>query len=123
MARAASIMRSALRTTSSRAFRWSRFQDTYAVMAKPSANTRSSTRLNFSLRPMHSSSLAFLQPRVGLREADQADDGGVRARRGPRRPEPELHARAQPALELLHERVVPRLEDGGARVGEAVHRD
>src|SRR5262245_16802545 len=123
MASAASIMRSALRTTSSRAFLWSSVQETYAVIARPSGHTTSKTRLNLSLRPIHSSSLALPQPGVCPGEPDQAERGRMRAGRGPRRPEPELHPAARAALELLDQRRVAGLEHGGARIGEPIHRD
>src|SRR5215831_5458096 len=123
MASAASIMRSALRTTSSRAFRWSRVQEMYAVIARPSENTTSRTRLNLSLRPIRASSLALLQPGIRPGEPDQAERHRMRPGHGPRRPEPELHPAARPALELLDQRSVARVEHGGARIGEPIHRD
>src|SRR5262249_17983090 len=123
MASAASIMRSALRTTSPRALRSRSPHETYAVTARPNTNMTSNTRLNFSLRPMSPSSLALVEPRVRAGEADQAEGRVVSARGRPFRPEPKLDAGHEPALELLDQRRITGLEHGCSLVAEPVHED
>src|SRR5262245_28762490 len=77
MASAASIMRSASCTTSSRAFRCRKPHDTYALMASPIRKTDNSTTLNLSLKPIGPSSSAILRRRARR-------PGGRPARRCPR---------------------------------------
>src|SRR5262245_65948884 len=99
-------MSPALRVTSSRALRSSRPYDTQALIPSPARNTTARTRLNLSRNPIRNLLPAPRELVVGLREADQAERRRVHARRRPRRPEAELHARLQADLELLDHAIV-----------------
>src|SRR5262245_58385205 len=127
MASAVSIMRPALRLTSSRAFRSRSVYDRYPEATSPRPNTTRSTRLNFSLRPMPtlpargvSRNPTVGHPRVRARESDEADRDGVGPRLRPRGPEPELQLRAPAALELGDEVRVVGGEDRRLLAGDLV---